>query len=49
MIKEIGPFTVATDSMDIELNEYAWNKNISLLFLESPPYVGFSIQKSEGI
>eukprot|EP00040_Diaphanoeca_grandis_P016095 m.82913 g.82913 ORF g.82913 m.82913 type:complete len:497 (+) comp25571_c0_seq2:670-2160(+) len=43
---ELGPYRTTADSGKdagaLELNPYRWNKNVSLLFIESPSGVGFS-------
>ncbi|ONI10326.1 hypothetical protein PRUPE_4G040800 [Prunus persica] len=40
--QEIGPFIVDTDGHGIRFNNYSWNKEANMLFLESPVGVGFS-------
>lgn len=39
---ELGPLRVVRHGAALEYNEYAWNKETNLLFLESPVGVGFS-------
>ncbi|KAK9106321.1 hypothetical protein Syun_022332 [Stephania yunnanensis] len=43
--QELGPFLVRK-GLEIELNNYAWNKAANLLFLEAPADVGFSYSNS---
>ncbi|XP_062016997.1 serine carboxypeptidase-like 31 [Rosa rugosa] len=40
--QEIGPFIVETDGHGLRFNNYSWNKEANMLFLESPVGVGFS-------
>ncbi|KAK8449879.1 hypothetical protein SEVIR_7G280900v4 [Setaria viridis] len=39
---ELGPLRVVRQGAGLMFNEYAWNKEANLLFLESPVGVGFS-------
>lgn len=39
---ENGPFVFLDNSTTLVLNEFAWNMHANLLYLESPPGVGFS-------
>ncbi|XP_058097051.1 serine carboxypeptidase 1-like [Magnolia sinica] len=39
---ELGPFRVNSDGKTLRANDYAWNKEANILFLESPAGVGFS-------
>ncbi|RWW82151.1 hypothetical protein BHE74_00009399 [Ensete ventricosum] len=41
-VEELGPFLMQKGVPELGLNEYAWNKEANLLFLESPFGVGFS-------
>ncbi|GKV18643.1 hypothetical protein SLEP1_g28992 [Rubroshorea leprosula] len=40
--QEIGPFLVDIEGNGIKFNNYSWNKEANMLFLESPIRVGFS-------
>ncbi|KAG7620536.1 Peptidase S10 serine carboxypeptidase [Arabidopsis suecica] len=40
--QEIGPFLADTNEKGLIFNPYAWNKEVNMLFLESPVGVGFS-------
>ncbi|KAE8716947.1 Serine carboxypeptidase-like 31 [Hibiscus syriacus] len=40
--QEIGPFLVDTDGRGIIFNNFSWNQEANMLFLESPVGVGFS-------
>ncbi|KAG4970980.1 hypothetical protein JHK84_037075 [Glycine max] len=40
--QEIGPFLVDTDGQGLKFNNFSWNKEANMLFLESPVGVGFS-------
>ncbi|MBA0810957.1 hypothetical protein Gohar_002899, partial [Gossypium harknessii] len=40
--QEIGPFIVDTDGRGIKFNNFSWNQEANMLFLESPIGVGFS-------
>ncbi|XP_022715923.1 serine carboxypeptidase-like 31 isoform X2 [Durio zibethinus] len=40
--QEIGPFIVDTGGRGIKFNNFSWNKEANMLFLESPIGVGFS-------
>lgn len=39
---ELGPLKVGKDGANLSFNEYAWNTESNLLFVESPVGVGFS-------
>ncbi|BAT73769.1 hypothetical protein VIGAN_01130000 [Vigna angularis var. angularis] len=40
--QEIGPFLVDSDGHGLKFNNFSWNREASMLFLESPVGVGFS-------
>ncbi|OIW10424.1 hypothetical protein TanjilG_24984 [Lupinus angustifolius] len=40
--QEIGPFLVDGDGQGLTFNNFSWNKEANMLFLESPVGVGFS-------
>lgn len=39
---ENGPWVFKPDSTEIILNPFSWNNNANVIYLESPPGVGFS-------
>lgn len=41
-IQEHGPVVIPDYTTKFQLNQYAWNKNANVLYLESPAGVGFS-------
>ena len=41
--QEIGPYVLPDDGTEFTYNNHTWNQHANLLFLESPPGVGFSI------
>ncbi|XP_077247119.1 serine carboxypeptidase-like 34 [Tasmannia lanceolata] len=40
--EELGPFLIQKGVPELKFNNYSWNKEANLLFLESPVSVGFS-------
>lgn len=42
LLRENGPCFVNSDSNSTYLNEWAWNKNVNMLFLDQPVQVGMS-------
>uniref|UniRef100_A0A1J3HAH6 Carboxypeptidase n=1 Tax=Noccaea caerulescens TaxID=107243 RepID=A0A1J3HAH6_NOCCA len=40
--QELGPFLVRTDGHNLTFNNFSWNKEANMLFLEAPVGVGFS-------
>ncbi|CAL4135333.1 unnamed protein product, partial [Meganyctiphanes norvegica] len=46
-LTELGPFKVNDDGQTLMYNPYAWNKNASVIFLETPICTGFSYSDGE--
>ena len=47
MIMENGPVTIKNGHMDLEVNDWSWNKIANMIYLESPVGVGFSINNDK--
>lgn len=42
MLAENGPCWINSDSNSSRINEWAWNREVNLLFIDQPVQVGFS-------
>ena len=42
LLVEVGPVVISSKTSELEINEFSWVKNSSLLFIDSPAEVGFS-------
>ncbi|KAF7633631.1 hypothetical protein Mgra_00006939 [Meloidogyne graminicola] len=42
LLNELGPYLINNDGKTLRQNLYSWNKYASIIFLESPAWVGFS-------
>ncbi|PYH99849.1 lysosomal protective protein precursor [Aspergillus ellipticus CBS 707.79] len=42
LLEELGPCSIGSDSKTTILNEWSWNNEVNLLFLDQPTQVGFS-------
>lgn len=47
MLSEMGPFKPNPDGVTLFENVYAWNKYASIVFIEIPRAIGFSIQDTD--
>ena len=48
MLQELGPYLIGNEykpGYNLTKNEYSWNNNSNVLFLESPAIVGYSSDK----
>nr|CAD2141335.1 unnamed protein product [Meloidogyne enterolobii] len=46
LLKEMGPYLVNPDGRSLRLNKYSWNKNASVVYIESPVGVGYSYSEA---
>ena len=44
---EIGPVKPNLSKQKFEINDYSWNKNVSILYIDNPAGVGFSLIKDK--
>lgn len=42
MLSEVGPCWINEDSNSTRINEWAWNREVNMLFIDQPVQVGFS-------
>ncbi|XP_033105155.1 lysosomal protective protein-like [Anneissia japonica] len=47
LFAENGPFTVQSNGVNLDYNEYSWNSFANVLYLESPAGVGFSYSEDK--
>jgi serine carboxypeptidase-like clade 2 len=43
LFEENGPYVFPEGQVDLVINEYSWNNISNMLYIESPPGVGFSL------
>ena len=49
LLTELGPCAVANGGKETKYNEYSWNSNANLLFLDQPINVGYSYSDSDTV
>lgn len=49
LLNEMGPYVVNYDGKTLRENEFAWNKNASVVYIESPAGVGYSYSTNGNI
>ncbi|KAF7632426.1 Carboxypeptidase, partial [Meloidogyne graminicola] len=49
LLNGMGPYILSSDGKTLTKNPYNWNKNASIVFLESPVGVGYSYSINENI
>jgi serine carboxypeptidase-like clade II len=47
LFSELGPFYPTKNGQALEKNVFRWTRNGSMIFLESPAFVGFSYSKEK--
>lgn len=47
LMSELGPYFPKSGGMELQMNEFRWNRDAHMLFLESPAFVGFSYSDTE--
>jgi carboxypeptidase C (cathepsin A) len=43
LLQENGPYIIDNFETDFKVNNYSWNNNANMIFIEAPAGVGFSI------
>ncbi|EOQ99452.1 hypothetical protein E3P92_02614 [Wallemia ichthyophaga] len=49
LLTELGPCNIANDGQSTTYNDYSWNNNANLLFLDQPINVGYSYSDSDNV